>query len=143
MPDLLHDQPMVLHFPLYLLSNLFSTLQLSPSYHKVNLIVISCNNFLRSQVKDKTLPWPTKFSRTLPLTAAHPPSLLFITSWVSAPLAFFRTLNSSCFLLTQGLCTGCCWKALLFILHLGDYHSVLHNHFQNQFLHFLSQATTL
>ena len=73
MPDLLHDLPMVLHFLLYLLSNLFSTLQFSPSYHKVNLIVISCNNFLCSQVKDKTLPWPANFSRTLPPTAAHPP----------------------------------------------------------------------
>ena len=80
MPDLLHDQPMVLHFPLYLLSNLFSTLQLSPSYHKVNLIVISCNNFLCSQVKDKTLPWPAKFSRTLPLTAAHPPLTVCFSS---------------------------------------------------------------
>ena len=79
MPELLHDLPIVLHFPLYLLSNLFSTLQLSPSYHKVNLIVISCNNFLCSQVKDKTLPWPAKFSRTLPLTAVHP-SLIVCSS---------------------------------------------------------------
>lgn len=71
---------MVLHFPLYLLSNLFSTLQLSPFSHKVNLIVISCNYILCSQVKDKTLPWPVKFSKTLPLAAACPPLTICFSS---------------------------------------------------------------
>lgn len=59
--ELIQDQPLALSFSLYLLSNPFSTLQLGPFFHKVNLIVVSCNRVPCSEDKDKT-PFPGRRS---------------------------------------------------------------------------------